>query len=86
MPIAVKFGINPVHYGLVLIIAMGFGTFTPPVGIGIYVTCAITETSMETTGRALAPYLVLLFFGLLAVAFIPWFSLVLPELLHMSTR
>ena len=86
MPIAVKFGINPVHYGLVLIIAMGFGTFTPPVGIGIYVTCAITETSMETTGRALAPYLVLLFFGLLAVAFIPWFSLVLPQLLNMSTR
>ncbi len=85
MPIAVKFGINPVHYGLVLIIAMGFGTFTPPVGIGIYVTCAITNTTMESTGRALAPYLVLLFFGLLAVAFIPWFSLVLPELLHMPT-
>ncbi|MDR3532707.1 MAG: TRAP transporter large permease subunit [Rhodopila sp.] len=86
MPIAVKFGITPVHYGLVLIIAMGFGTFTPPVGIGIYVTCAITETSMEDTGRALAPYLVLLFFGLLAVAFVPWFSLVLPQMLHMSTR
>lgn len=86
MPIAVKFGINPLHYGLVLIIAMGFGTFTPPVGIGIYVTCAITDTSMENTGRALAPYLVLLFFGLLAVAFIPWFSLVLPQMLHMSTK
>jgi tripartite ATP-independent transporter DctM subunit len=86
MPIAVKFGVNPVHYGLVLIIAMGFGTFTPPVGIGIYVTCAITDTSMEETGRAVAPYLVLLFFGLLAVAFIPWFSLVLPQMLNMSTR
>ncbi|MDR3535990.1 MAG: TRAP transporter large permease subunit [Acetobacteraceae bacterium] len=86
MPIAVKFGINPVHYGLVLIIAMGFGTFTPPVGIGIYVTCAITETSMEDTGRALMPYLVLLFFGVLAVAFVPWFSLILPQLLHMTTR
>jgi len=85
MPIAVKFGIAPVHYGLVLIIAMGFGTFTPPVGIGIYVTCAITDTSMEETGRALAPYLLLLFFGLLAVAFIPWFSLVLPQMLHMPT-
>jgi TRAP-type C4-dicarboxylate transport system permease large subunit len=55
------------------------------VGIGIYVTCAITDTSMEETGRALAPYLLLLFFGLLAVAFIPWFSLVLPQMLHMPT-
>jgi tripartite ATP-independent transporter DctM subunit len=84
MPIAVKLGIHPLQYGIVLIIAMGFGTFSPPIGIGIYVTCGIAETSMEEISRRLVPYLVVLFFGMLAVTFVPWFSLVVPRLLHMA--
>ena len=84
MPIAVKLGIHPLQYGIVLIIAMGFGTFSPPIGIGIYVTCGITETSMEEISRRLVPYLIVLFFGMLAVTFVPWFSLVVPRLLHMA--
>jgi tripartite ATP-independent transporter DctM subunit len=84
MPIAVKLGIDPLQYGIVLIIAMGFGTFSPPVGIGIYVTCGMVETSMERITRKLGPYLVVLFAGILAVTFVPWFSLVVPRLLHMT--
>ena len=84
MPIAVKLGIHPLQYGIVLIIAMGFGTFSPPIGIGIYVTCGIAETSMEDITRRLTPYLIVLFFGMLAVTFVPWFSLVIPRMLHMA--
>jgi tripartite ATP-independent transporter DctM subunit len=84
MPIAEKLGIHPLQYGIVLIIAMGFGTFSPPIGIGIYVTCGIAETSMEEISKRLVPYLVVLFFGMLAVTFVPWFSLVVPKLLHMT--
>ncbi len=84
MPIAVKLGIHPLQYGIVLIIAMGFGTFTPPIGIGIYVTCGIAETSMEEITRRMIPYLIVLFFGMLAVTFVPWFSLMVPRMLHMA--
>lgn len=84
MPIAVKLGIHPLQYGIVLIISMGFGTFCPPIGIGIYVTCGMVETSMEELTRKVGPYLIVLFLGILAVTFIPWFSLVLPRALHMT--
>lgn len=84
MPIAVKLGIDPLQYGIVLIISMGFGTFAPPVGIGVYVTCGMVETSMEKITRKLGPYLIVLFLGILAVTFVPWFSLVVPRMLNMA--
>ena len=83
LPVAEKFGISPLHYGIVLIMAMGFGTFTPPIGIGTYVTCSITKTSMEQTGKHMIPYLIVLFLGILAVSFVPWVTLYIPTLLHM---
>lgn len=84
MPIAVKLGVDPLQYGIILIISMGFGTFLPPIGIGIYVTCSMVETSMEQITRKLGPYLIVLFLGILAVTFVPWFSLVIPRMLHMA--
>ena len=84
MPIAVKLGVDPLQYGISLIISMGFGTFLPPIGIGIYVTCSMVETSMERITRKLGPYLIVLFLGILAVTFVPWFSLVIPRMLHMA--
>jgi tripartite ATP-independent transporter DctM subunit len=84
MPIAVKLGVDPLQYGIILIISMGFGTFLPPIGIGIYVTCSMVETSMERITRKLGPYLIVLFLGILAVTFVPWFSLVIPRMLHMA--
>jgi tripartite ATP-independent transporter DctM subunit len=84
MPIAVKLGIDPLQYGIILIISMGFGTFSPPVGIGVYVTCGMVETSMEEITRKLGPYLIVLFLGILAVTFVPWFSLAIPRALHMA--
>jgi TRAP-type C4-dicarboxylate transport system permease large subunit len=43
----------------------------------------VTDTKVEETSRAMLPYVVILFVGLLLVAFVPWFSLILPKLLHL---
>jgi tripartite ATP-independent transporter DctM subunit len=83
LPLAPHFGVNPLQYGIVLIIAMGLGSFMPPIGVCIYVCCSVMGTSMEETSRRMVPYIVVLVGGVLAVAFIPWFSLVLPRLLHL---
>ena len=48
MPIAVQIGINPVHYSMVLLIAMGTGAFMPPIGIGFYICCAICNSEIES--------------------------------------
>jgi tripartite ATP-independent transporter DctM subunit len=83
LPLAPAFGIDALQYGIVMIIAMGFGAFSPPIGVGMFVTCSICETSMENAARHMAPYLVVLAVGLLLVAFVPWFSLVVPRVLGM---
>ena len=83
LPLAAPFGIDPLQYGIVLIIAMGLGAFSPPIGVGMFVTCSISGTTMENAARHMGPYLVVLVLGLLLVAFVPWFSLVVPRLLHM---
>jgi TRAP-type C4-dicarboxylate transport system permease large subunit len=79
IPIAGKIGISELHYGMMLIIAMGVGAFMPPAGVGFYVCCAVARAPLEAASRAMIPYLVVLLIGLLLVAFVPWFTLVLPH-------
>ncbi|HTR83894.1 MAG TPA: TRAP transporter large permease subunit [Reyranella sp.] len=79
LPIAGKLGLSEVHYALVLIIAMGVGGFMPLIGVGFYVCCAVMRCSVEAASRAMLPYLVVVLIGLLIVAFVPWFTLALPN-------
>jgi tripartite ATP-independent transporter DctM subunit len=83
LPMVVQFGIDPLQYGIVIIIAMGLGAFSPPIGVGMFVTCSICDTTMENASRHMVPYLIVVVIGLLLVAFVPWFSLVVPKMLHM---
>ncbi|HZL39936.1 MAG TPA: TRAP transporter large permease subunit [Pseudolabrys sp.] len=79
IPIAGKIGISELHYGMMLIIAMGVGAFLPPAGVGFYVCCAVAQAKLEAASRAMVPYLIVLLIGLLLVTFVPWFTLVLPH-------
>lgn len=81
LPIATSVGIAPLHYGILLLIAMGIGSFLPPLGVGFYVSCAILEANLEKSSIAMLPYVVVLIIGLLVVAFVPWFTMALPQLL-----
>lgn len=57
---------------------MGIGAFAPPIGVGFYFACAVLETTIEESGRAMIPYIVVLIIGVLLVALVPWFTLFLP--------
>jgi tripartite ATP-independent transporter DctM subunit len=74
-PVARQFGINDVHYAMVVILAMGIGLFAPPVGIGYYYTCAIANVSPDAAVRKIWPYLAAVFVGLVIVALVPWISI-----------
>jgi tripartite ATP-independent transporter DctM subunit len=73
--------ITPLHYGIVMITALGIGLFLPPMGIGFLIACALGEVNVEKATRAYTPYFVMLLIGALFVAFAPWFTLVLPRLM-----
>jgi tripartite ATP-independent transporter DctM subunit len=83
LPITHEFGIDSMHYGIILIIAMGMGSFLPPFGVGFYVSCSIGESTMEEVVPRYIPYIMILLVGLILITFFPWFSLALPKALHL---
>ncbi len=83
-PIALRLGVHPLHFGTVMVIAMGLGLFSPPIGLGLFATCAITETRLEDVWRPMLKYLALLFIVLLLLVFVPTFSLWLPARLGLA--
>jgi len=81
LPVAQQFGFNPLHYGIVLIIAMGIGLFAPPLGLGLYTSCAVGNVPIEQTARPIAKYLLLMLGCLLVLAFVPELTLAVPRAL-----
>ena len=77
-PIAMQLGVSPLHFGTVMVVAMGFGLFSPPVGLGLFATCSITGTELKDVVRPMLKYLAVLFVALLVLVFVPAFSLWLP--------
>ena len=79
VPVAGQIGINELHFGVVLVIAMGIGLFAPPLGLGLYGACLIGGVPIETTVRPMLGYLGLLLVCLLVIAFVPGLTLWLPH-------
>ena len=73
-PIAHRLGINDIHYAMIVILSMGLGLFTPPFGIGYYISCAIAESDPDKSLPHIWGYLGALSVGLLLVAAVPWIS------------
>ena len=79
-----QYGIDPMHFGIVMIIAMGIGTFIPPFGICYFVTCSVMDTSVEKVTPRFVPYLAVLVIGLVLIAIFPSISLVLPHAFNLK--
>ncbi|MGD9844185.1 MAG: TRAP transporter large permease subunit [Variibacter sp.] len=79
LPIANSLGIDSIHYAMVMLLAMGIGIFIPPIGICFYISCAVTGAEVERTSKTMLPYLAVLILGVLAVAFVPWFTHAVPN-------
>ena len=79
VPVAALLGIAPLHYGVVLVIAMGIGLFAPPLGLGLYGACLIGNVPIEVTVKPMLAYLGLLLLCLLVIAFVPGITLWLPH-------
>ena len=80
LPVIAKFGIDPVHFGMIMILNLGIGLITPPVGPTLFVGCAIGKVSMEQVSKELWPFYGAMCFALLLVTYIPAISLWLPGL------
>lgn len=80
LPIATSIGMDPIHYGIVMMICMAIGLVTPPVGGALFIGSAIAKIPMESAIKALLPFYLSMIAILIVVAFIPQLTLYIPSL------
>jgi len=83
LPVVKQFGIDLVHYSIVITAAVGIGLFLPPIGVGLFICCGIAKISIDRTLRPMMPYVILLCLGLLIVVLFPWLTLILPKVFKL---
>ena len=82
-PIAMQLGIDPIHLGIIMVVNMEIGLITPPVGLNLFVTSAVTGMPLTAVVRAALPWLMMLISFLMVITYIPAVSLALPNMLGM---
>lgn len=82
-PIATKLGLNPVHFGIMLVSNLCIGICTPPVGSVLFIGCGIAKVKIEEVVKELIPFFIGLIITLLMITYIPWISLALPRLFKL---
>lgn len=80
LPVVVQLGIDPLHFGIMLVLNLCIGLCTPPVGSVLFVGCGIGKTNIASMTRALIPFYIIMVVVLMLVTYIPWISLVVPKL------
>ncbi len=78
-PVAAKLGIDPVHFGIILVVNMEIGMITPPVGLNLYVASGIAKLGLTDTAKAVGPWLLTMLAFLILVTYWPPLSLALPK-------
>lgn len=76
-PIATQFGIDPIHFGMIMIVNICIGMVTPPVGVNLFIACQIANLPMEKLFRPLGIFLAVLIIDVLLISYLPWISLAL---------
>ena len=84
LPIATALGVDPVHFGILLIVNMEIGMITPPVGLNLFVASGLTGMHLKDVIVACLPWTLTLFIGLILVTYIPEISLWLPNLMYKN--
>src|ERR1700738_4766842 len=83
LPVMVNFGVDPVHFGMIMMLNLGIGLCHPPAGAILFVGCAVGKVTIEEVVRRIWPFYGVMFVVLMLVTYIPAISLWLPRLLGL---
>ncbi len=81
-PIAVQYGIDPVHFGLIIVVNLALGMFTPPLGVNLFAACAVARLSIDQLIPWLLRFVLVVLACLMAITYMPWISMGLVDLLY----
>jgi len=79
VPICKAYGVDLIHFGIIMTMNLAIGMFTPPFGLNIFVTQALTKVPLKTLYPGLVPYIILTILALMVVTYVPWLSLYLTK-------
>lgn len=81
LPIAVQFGVNPIHFGIIMVVSLAIGFITPPLGINLFVAARVGRSNLETVVSGIVKFIIIMIVDLLLITFIPAISMWLPNLI-----
>jgi tripartite ATP-independent transporter DctM subunit len=79
LPVVVKLGVDPVHFGMIMLVNLGIGLVTPPVGATLFVGCAVGKVKLEDVTRTIWPFYIAMIIVLMLVTYVPGISLWIPQ-------
>ena len=82
LPIVMKLGIDPIHFGIIMTVNMEIGMITPPVGLNLFVASGISGLSLWDVFKGAAPFMIVMLIGLFLITYLPAISLWFPKLLY----
>jgi len=80
LPVVEQLGVHPIHFGIIMIMNLCIGICTPPVGTCLFVGCGIANTSITRILPHIIPFFLAMIVVLLVVTYLPWLSLILPQI------
>ncbi|MFQ3789122.1 TRAP transporter large permease [Halomonas sp. A29] len=81
-PIAMQFGVHPVHFGLIMVVNLALGMITPPLGVNLFAACAVARISIDQMLPWLARFVLVVLVCLVAITYMPWISMGLVWLVY----
>ena len=81
-PVAVHFGVDPVHFGLIMVVNLALGMITPPFGVNLFAACTVARISLDKIVRHLIPFVLVILGCLMVITYVPWISLALRDLVY----
>ena len=81
-PVAIHYGIDPIHFGMIMIVNLAIGMVTPPLGVNLFVACEIAGIRIDQLIRPLLIFLAVLVVDLIIISYLPWLSTWLPSIIN----
>ncbi len=81
-PVAVHFGIDPVHFGIIMVVNLALGMITPPFGVNLFAACTVARISLDQIIPRLLPFVLVILVCLMAITFMPFISIALRDLVY----
>jgi TRAP-type C4-dicarboxylate transport system permease large subunit len=85
-PLAVQLGYHPLHFGIIMVLALNIALMTPPVGACLFVACGISKLTLEQISREILPFILVELAVLLLITFVPAIPLALPGAMGLLAR